>query len=550
MIRIETHDTILDIVAKMNSSTKEEILLEFPFWHPVLHNALFLEVLKQKAWSKKLTIITTDILSRKIWAKLGIRYVINEEQDNYAKKQWKRHILKHNFTFFEYLVFETRRFFRALWKRLRADELKNIKYSATKDKLKYSGVSLLFMWLFASFILMIFIFYFAVSKTYIYITPDVEIINKSQNFIYWEKIISWNLEELDKQDKDNFIEIKRVEQDLSLEEIFQSKTIDYTSTSRAIWKAKLKNELTTPQTLREKTRLLTEDWIIFRIEKWVTVPKAQKDDKWVLIPWEIIVDITADLYDEKWEFVGERGNIEKATMILPGLTNNRDKVYAYLEWGTSGWSDDYSFIVWKKDITEAKDRTKEKLKRQVLDKIKQELKKENKEKDADYAILDVSDIIDFTDLKVELASGIKVWDKFDKFKVIGNIKAKTYIYDRTKVLDNLKKLVNSSLLEWTEKLNFFDRDSLRVSSVIEKKENPVRIKATTQIEIWVNYDFENNLNTRVRKIKQMIMWKEIEKAKKFLLDIKEIKNVRIKNSPFFLKNVTGREDNIIIKIQN
>jgi hypothetical protein len=66
MIRIETHDTILDIVAKMNSSTKEEILLEFPFGHPVLHNHLFLQILKAEAGTKRLTIITTDILSRKI----------------------------------------------------------------------------------------------------------------------------------------------------------------------------------------------------------------------------------------------------------------------------------------------------------------------------------------------------------------------------------------------------------------------------------------------------------------------------------------------------
>jgi hypothetical protein len=105
------------------------------------------------------------------------------------------------------------------------------------------------------------------------------------------------------------------------------------------------------------------------------------------------------------------------------------------------------------------------------------------------------------------------------------------------------------LLEWTEKLNFLDKNSLRIPDVIEKSENPIRIKATTQIEIWINYDFENNLNSRVKKIKQMIMWQEIKKASTYLLNIPEIKDVTIKNSPFFLKSVSGVEENIIIKIK-
>lgn len=549
MIRIETHDTILDIVAKMNSSTKEEILLEFPFGHPVLHNHLFLQILKAEAGTKRLTIITTDILSRKIWSKLWIRYVINEEQENYVKKQWKRHILKHNFTFFEYFIFETKRFFRSLWKKIWAHELKNIKYSATKNNLKYPWVSLLLMGLFASFVLLIFIFYFAVNKTYIYISPEVTIATKSKNFIYWEKVISDNIEETEKQNKDNFIEIKEISEQLVLEEIFQSKTIDYSTTQRSIWKAKLKNELTTPQTLRDNTRLLTADGIIFRTTKWITVPKAQKQEDWWSIPWEVIVDIKADLYDEKWEFIWERWNIEKTTMILPWLQNNRDKIYAYLEGWTSWWSNDYSLIIWEKDIEEAKQIMKEKLKKQVLEKIKEKLKQDNKENKTNYEILNIANIIEFSDLDVKLAWWIKAWDKLDKFKIIWNIKAKTYIYDKTKVINNLEKLVNSSLLEWTEKLNFLDKNSLRIPDVIEKSENPIRIKATTQIEIWINYDFENNLNSRVKKIKQMIMWQEIKKASTYLLNIPEIKDVTIKNSPFFLKSVSGVEENIIIKIK-
>jgi hypothetical protein len=46
---------------------------------------------------------------------------------------------------------------------------------------------------------------------------------------------------------------------------------------------------------------------------------------------------------------------------------------------------------------------KEKLKKQVLEKIKEKLKQDNKENKTNYEILNIANIIEFSDLDVKLA---------------------------------------------------------------------------------------------------------------------------------------------------
>jgi hypothetical protein len=49
MIKINKNDSIIDIIIKINNCKKNEIILDFPFGHPIIHNYTSLKILKNKA---------------------------------------------------------------------------------------------------------------------------------------------------------------------------------------------------------------------------------------------------------------------------------------------------------------------------------------------------------------------------------------------------------------------------------------------------------------------------------------------------------------------
>ena len=95
---------------------------------------------------------------------------------------------------------------------------------------------------------------------------------------------------------------------------------------------------------------------------------------------------------------------------------------------------------------------------------------------------------------------------------------------------------------------FINDKSLRVSNVIVRADNDKSIKTTTEVEYGISYDFENNSNYYVKKIKNTIMGLSNKEATSILTNDTKISSVSIKNSPFFLSKVTNRPENIILKI--
>ena len=82
MIKINKNDSIIDIIIKIKNCKDKEIVLEFPFWHPILHNYTSLKILKTKADKKELVIVTNDKTSKRIWKKLWIKYNLVSKEEN------------------------------------------------------------------------------------------------------------------------------------------------------------------------------------------------------------------------------------------------------------------------------------------------------------------------------------------------------------------------------------------------------------------------------------------------------------------------------------
>jgi hypothetical protein len=59
-------------------------------------------------------------------------------------------------------------------------------------------------------------------------------------------------------------------------------------------------------------------------------------------------------------------------------------------------------------------------------------------------------------------------------------------------------------LDDIEKVLFLNDDSLRIANIINKKEKPLEIKATAQIEAFFSHNFLTKKNNYINKLKNII----------------------------------------------
>lgn len=548
MIKILAQDTIVDVVNKINNCEDKEIILEFPFSHPILHNYMSLKILKSKAWNKRITIVTNDLISKKIWNSIWINYSMVKDWDYIKEKNLKQELLKHNFWFFEYLRYELKkyviRFINFIGKKT---GINTLKYYNPYDKVKKSWAMLLIFWLFTSIWMLAFIFYFAVNKTYIEIQPEIKIKTNAINIIYEE--VKPN--ETQSIWKDLRVPIKKITQRANMSYTYKTTWVDYENTARSKAEVTFYNELKDEQTFRPKTRLMTKDWLIFETISWVKIPWKWYNASWSLVPWSTKAEILARIYDTDWAFIWKRWNIKDAIFTIPWLKFNQDKIYAKLEWEAKWWTDNISYLVWDNDIQNAKQIFEETLKKEALKKLKEKIDNENKANNVNYEIVWIKDIINYNSLDIKTVWwDKKIWDKIDKFELTWSINIETYVYNKNNVINILRNSINDSLLSGTDKLMFVDENSLRISLVLEKLKNtPLVFKATTEVDVWISFDFDNNSNYYNQRLKTLILWLDNTQATNILLNDENISNVSIKNTPFFIKKVSSNIDNIIMKIK-
>lgn len=149
-----------------------------------------------------------------------------------------------------------------------------------------------------SFVLLIFIFYFAVSKTYIYIVPELSVKTVSRNLIFSEQ------QSKDMLDTRLNVIVKPMVIDASIDQPFNVSTIDKDSARNSYGTVILYNELSTEQVFRPNTRFITDDGLVFRSSDWIRIPPARTGTGQELGMTEST--LIADVYDTNNEIIGER----------------------------------------------------------------------------------------------------------------------------------------------------------------------------------------------------------------------------------------------------
>jgi len=555
MIKVSNKDSIIDIIKKIESCKKDEIILEFPIWNSILHNYTSLKILKNKVKDKSLIIVTHDVNAKKIWKNLGIKFSIVKDENVIKNID----LLKYNYTFSEYLLFLV----KSYWK-----EIKNFLFNKKEiqDKslweynkiLKYkymknekSRVWFFISWLLISIFLLVFIFYFAVNKTYINITPEITIKTRAKNLIFRE----WESNEI--LENKNEIKLKKISKLIYITDTFWTSWIHKDPALSSRWEVILFNHLKENISLIKNTRLETAEWIIYTIGEKITIPAAKNNPDCIddekcnkVIPWEIKTNVVAKILDNKWSPIWDKWNIKSWTlMYVPWLGNNlKDLIYAQASKNFIWWSSEYKKIVWWDDIENAKKILEEKLRAKALKELKEQIQQDNKTNNITYEILWIDKIIEYSDLQITWAEDIKVWDTKEKIDLAWTVKITTYLYNKELVINKLKSTIRENLLTDIENINFINDDSLRVSNVISKTTDPLTIKITAQIEVFYSHNFLSKTSNYVEKLKNTISGIDKSEALKNLINNPKISDVKIETRPFFMKKISKIPKNIVFKI--
>lgn len=505
-----------------------------------LKNYLNLTLLLYRFPAKRFSFITSSAELKKLGEPLGIKFFQKNDDIEFEREYAKKHILAHNFTFFEYGKYEIQKLISKLaflWKK-KAFIYKNRKV------IKDSNVFLLVTGLVVSLSLLSFIFYFAVSKTYVTITPELGVKTVSRNIVFSEQ------KETSILNSKNTVSVHQVALEVPLDYTFNVTTIDEMSAKNAYGTVEIYNELRQEQVFRPNTRFVTDDGIVFKTSDWIKIPPSGSSSG-AMVLGKTQATLMADIYDTKGNITWQRGNIEEgSTLIIPGLKFNRDKIYAKALARFAGGVDPKIHVLTEKELTNFKNILLEKLKNKALESIKENIRKTNAENGENYVILPINENITYTPGDIILAKNAKIGDKIEEVELQGKIKISTFVYDKDAALFYLKTILNENLLFGTEKLIGVNEDSLRITNVLSKTTSwPFIMKSTTELDATISYNFEDASNNLTKKLKNLIVGSTPKEATSILLNDNNIANVKISFSPFWLTRVSNNPDNIEFIIQ-
>ena len=537
MIIVKKTDNIFDIIYKIKQYNSEDknIIINFPFWHNVLYNKVALQSIKDSS-NKKIIISTNDILSKKIWKNIGVKYHIIKD----SKFELGKDLLKYNYSFYEYFIYEIKKiinnFYNIFFKNRKIiDPRKNfLKYYKQKSHLPiFITILTLTIFIFS------YIFIFALNKTYVYITPNVQVKTKAQNFIFDSNNKIWN----------NSIALKIFSKKIDLEKIINTTWIIQNNRHKARWTVIFYNKLETEIKLLPKTRLESKNGIIYETISYLKIPGSKKNKNWTLLPWTKQINIIARIKDKYWNPIWERWNIDKVDTILtiPWLKiENRINIFAKTTTKIKWWKNIFEKVVSEKDLENTKKFLIESLKKEAIKQIIKEVNKDNNESNIEYKVLPIDDIYKYSNLNLKLPE-IKPWDKINQFKVYWDIEIKTYAFNINSVTSKLKNSIEKNLLPEKEKLLYINNKSITIfpeKGILYRREKPLKIKATLEIEYNVEYNFWKENDNYISRLKQTIAWLQKEKAETILINENLISNATIEIRPFFVDNVSKYLNNI------
>jgi hypothetical protein len=308
----------------------------------------------------------------------------------------------------------------------------------------------------------------------------------------------------------------------------------------------LYNNYKEPITLKNGTRLQTENGLIFKTTHYIRIPPFYENEKKELVPGKARVEVEARSLDLYQNIIGTRGNIEPTNFKIPGLTTYMQKFI----WGESKEKFEGGVTKWKKecqetDIISAKEKLVSELNQIAEIKVDKFIKNINKEDKINLKILPIKN-----HLKKELISFERNPDilgkNIDNFLVKGEMKVLAYVFYQ----DRFKSFIQNHL---EEKSNpEMELEKIEFSNLKYNKfnETPLEIRVAVNINARQSYDFNpetKNGKKLNEQIKSELIGMRKEEALKWLHNNSKIHTAKINIFPPLKKHLPLIKKHIYLK---
>ncbi|MFA5842210.1 MAG: hypothetical protein WC882_00825 [Candidatus Gracilibacteria bacterium] len=306
------------------------------------------------------------------------------------------------------------------------------------------------------------------------------------------------------------------------------------------------NERETPWDLVAFTRLQTEDGLVFRTQSAVRVPAATSAGFGT-----VDVQVVADETDAYNRVIGERGNIEASSFVLPGLREESQKqLYARSNAPMTGGSSLVTLKVSQADIDAAQLLLTAQLENSAEAKLDEEITRRNTLNATNLTSLKGYGALTLSDPSISVPANL-VDALQDQFEVKGSITVSGYAFSYDEFLTEMKTALEAKKSP-DKNLIKLDENSVTYEVFeVNQTNGLIRFTATMKgIEAY-NLDPETETGAAlVKKIKEHIAGKPIKEAENYIQNLSEVNKVDISCWPLWAPTIPSVLENIEIKIDN
>jgi len=561
VIYIEIDEEITSIYDRMRRVKQKEIYLVVPRKSILFQSVVNLKILnsKLKDDGKKLVLITTDHMGKHLAEQIGIpvysqidvEEIKAPQEDSPQMRiepiQARRNVvlkdLPQRFKEKKITIGEMIKEFRAQDKKGK----KNSGDTFSTFSFVRPNRKLLALILIVSIGLFMLISYIAFPGATVYIKPKFDNINHSVNVTLADKRKNQNLLG---QNKPHVIASEEVVTVTKQTKVFNTTSKIFNGTN-AVGQIKIINTSDEEWPLKDKTRFQTEEGIIFRIQKSVTIPAVSEDEEGNTVLGEFLVDVIADPFDIYDHPVGDRGNIGPAKFIIPGLSKySQDLIWGESSEPMTGGVTSFDKVVMEEDIEAAKKQIEDNLILMARDDLRAYIEEMNKLNHTNLVLLDDRRYLQTELQDLRISEDLEGSQK-EKFEIFAKIKAEGVAYD----FDQLFAILKKELKTRTHPDMRIRDDSINPDTityeVIDEDEDLGQIKITATIQGIEEYVIEPELEAGLRfsnKLKEKVLGLPVDEATNYINNLTEVDEVQIKVWPIWLSNMPRIPDNIDVKL--
>jgi len=283
------------------------------------------------------------------------------------------------------------------------------------------------------------------------------------------------------------------------------------------------NKTGNPQPVTPEMDLISDQGIVFQVKEAVTVPGAKVDDQGQVVSGENRAEIVAKDAGAKANNIFGRVNIAALTL------DRQEKIYGMIENNTSGGTDKNKTVVSQEDLDQAKDKMTKDLELVV---------KESLSKKVTEGLIISDQLIQFNS-SIDSAS-VEVDSPAEDFKITLTLKAQAFAYNNKNLRQNLKEKIGQKLKPGQTIADLeFGSLELNIKQVdFNYGTADLSIKAT--FPVAENIDLET--------IKTNILGKSETEARRYILSLPKVKDVRFDFSWSLNNLIPEKENKVIVEI--